>query len=147
MKKLLFACVAFLLLPIGAWACSCVEVTDDLSYEMRNAFENSDAVVVAKALSITVLPPPDDHDLDIDPEIHITDLNAIISFKGDVPPRFQTKIETVCCVCGFTFAEGETYLLFLYEEEDGFYSTNICTRNMFFEDAREAIEVIMAELL
>lgn len=146
MKKLLFACAAWLL-PLGAWACSCVEVTDDLSYEMRNAFENSDAVVVAKALSITVLPPPDDHDLDIDPEIHVTDLNAIISFKGDVPPRFQTKIETVCCVCGFTFAEGETYLLFLYEEEDGFYSTNICTRNMFFEDAREAIEVIMAELL
>lgn len=144
MKKLLFACLAWLL-PLGAWACSCVDITDDLSYEMRNAFENSDAVVVAKALSITVLPP--ENNLDIDPEIHITDLNAIISFKGDVPPRFQTKIETVCCVCGFTFAEGETYLLFLYEEEDGYYSTNICTRNMFFEDAREAIEVIMAELL
>ena len=144
MKKLLFACLAWLL-PLGAWACSCVEITDDLSYEMRAAFERSDAVVVAKALSITVLPP--ETSLDYDPEIHVTDLNAIISFKGEVPPRFQTKIETACCVCGFTFAEGETYLLFLYEGEDGFYDTDICTRNMYFEDAREAIEIIMAELL
>ncbi|MBF2734655.1 MAG: hypothetical protein ISN26_00925 [Betaproteobacteria bacterium AqS2] len=143
-RSIAAACV-FLLAQGAAHACSCVPPSDDLEADIRWAFEHADAVVVAKAVSVERQPQgPDD---EIDFEIDITELSAAVSFKGDAPAVLRTKITTVCCVCGFSFTEGETYLLFLNEEEDGFYSTHICTRNMLFEDARAAIDIILTKLL
>lgn len=146
MRARIFAAACGLLLAQGtAQACSCVHPSDDLEEDIRWAFDDADAVVVAKAVGVERLPQGPDDEFDL--EIEITELNAAVSFKGNPPAVLRTKVVTVCCVCGYSFTEGETYLLFLYEEEDGFYSTNICTRNMPFENARAAVDIILTKLL
>ncbi len=69
--------------------------------------------------------------------------SIIKSWKGHLKKDLYTRIITQCCLCGYSFEEKKKYLLYLYgPDKEGFYSTSICIRTTYAENAEEDIEIL-----
>ncbi len=121
-----------------AWeadACSCMRPDPNHDVAVREAWTRATAVVLATAETVEKVPgssiKPGGK-----PQHEITTFTRLKHWKGDVPESFETSIVTECCLCGISFSEGQTYLLYLYKSEGSdHYSTSICNRNMLHADA------------
>jgi len=125
--------IAWLLMAAsgGALACSCWRSEGGEAEQVKSAYNDAAAVVLARAESVSeervkraYLPDNE--------EIYpgeLTHFSEIRSWKGSHGKQFYTRIITACCMCGISFVAGETYLLYLYgPDKEGFYSTSICSR-------------------
>lgn len=115
--------LALFLLPVWkANACSCKPPPKDYEAHVIDSFNSADAVVLAKA-SAVMLDPAEKKT-----ETQISTFTTIKSWKGDHGTQFKTRIITMCCMCGFVFEAGETYLLYLHKYKDShYYDTSVCT--------------------
>lgn len=135
------------LLPVDGLACSCAFEKLPLQEAVKQSLSRSDSVVLAKVISIEKysvellsgesIPP--DAPLSSD----ITQFEVIQSWKGNHNTLFHTRINTACCMCGYVFSEGETYLLYLYgPDEYGYYSTSTCSRSKPLKQENKEIAVL-----
>ena len=128
-------------------ACSCVFEDIGLEESVKKSFKSASSVVLARAIHIeekgVSLSPDDPMPPDAFTDGDITQFNEIESWKGEHGKSFHTRINTMCCMCGYSFQVGESYLLKLYgPDEEGFYTTSVCSRTKPTEDAEEEIDVL-----
>ncbi|MFC6635477.1 hypothetical protein [Microbulbifer taiwanensis] len=149
MKNIIF--LLFLqLMAVKAYSCSCAFGSGELEDQVKQAFENASAVVLAKVESIEKLEPYE-YQVEIGSSKketsynrHKTHFSEIKSWKGEHGKQFYTDIVVACCMCGFHFEEGKEYLLYLYgPNEEGYFSTSVCSRTTRLTDeANQEIEVL-----
>jgi len=132
--------IVFLLYSAKAFSCSCVPQPENQRKGVEDALGYSSSVVLALATSVTRVPPEDKH---YDPKKDITEFSEIESWKGVHGKKFYTKIVTVCCMCGFRFEQGETYLLYLGgPDAEGFYTTSTCSRTKKLASAKADVQIL-----
>lgn len=149
----LVAVALLMVLARGALACSCAFPEGTLEEKVRGSFETAAAVVLARAESISEaqLPSPFGGTDSLRLPGEITHFSEIRSWKGSHGKQFYTRIVTACCMCGKSFSEGDTYLLYLYGPDDeGFYGASTCSRtseqSRIEEGELEALDRIATEL-
>lgn len=132
--------IALLLLLAGASnaiACSCFNDASTLEEAVTNAFDNATAVVLATAEQVENLEPftarawseGGKHEQKTYYNLQRTQFVALQSWKGEHGKRFFTDIVIACCMCGYTFEQGQTYLLYLHgPDNNGYYRTSSCSR-------------------
>lgn len=128
-------------------ACSCAFEDNSLEDAVKKSLHTASSVVLARAIHIkenentfsTDDPIPPGADMGGD----ITQFNEIQSWKGEHGKSFHTRINTMCCMCGYSFQEGKSYLLYLYgPNKEGFYSTSVCSRTKPAGDAEKEIDIL-----
>ena len=126
--------------PVQAFSCTC-DVPDDVTRSLKIA----DVVFLGKAESVVRIPPRQDalerHGRDF--ELDETTFTVHDSWKGVRTSQVVSRIYTVCCLCGFEFKAGETYLVYGQMNDDGTISTSICSRTTQWtvEHARHFIDI------
>ncbi|TRW49444.1 hypothetical protein FM042_00845 [Aliidiomarina halalkaliphila] len=136
--------VVLLMLYLGkAMACSCAFHEGTLEEAVMDAYQGAVVVVLATAERIERLEPREGDAWNQELGAHRrtyhdrqkTHFVTKQTWKGDHGPTFTTDIVTACCLCGYVFREGQTYLLYLYgPNEDGYFSTSTCSRTKIASD-------------
>lgn len=139
--------LSVLLLPTAGFACSCAFDELPLKEAVNQSFSRVDSVVLAQAIHINqlteVLPSGEPVPSDMAWGEEVTQFNEIQSWKGSHGKLFHTRINTAKGMCGYSFSEGETYLLYLYEtDEDGYYATSRCSRTKPLISVEGELEVL-----
>lgn len=72
------------------------------------------------------------------------EVNAV--WKGTVHESMYITTPPIGGTCGFTFVEGEEYIVYAYDShyEDGGYSTGICTRTSHLSEAQQDLDELGA---
>ncbi len=146
MIKYILAALVFFLPSVGI-ACSCMFEDLPLEESVGKSLSGASSVVLAKAIYVeeneTRVPSDEPIAPGTDLGGDITQFEEIQSWKGVHGKSFHTKINTMCCMCGYSFREGESYLLYLSgPDEEGYYSTSTCSRTRPRYGADEEIEVL-----
>ena len=133
--KLLFIILA-LALPGVSIACSCEYADKDTKFEdfksLVSSFRSADSVVLAHALSESTTEG-----------FQTTTFVVETTWKGDHANKFQTNVATSCCMCGYHFNEGESYLLYLWKYSGGkYYYTSSCSRTKKKSNAKDEIDTL-----
>lgn len=121
----------------AALACSCILPTQDPEEAVEDAADRADIVFLGKVERVHTADIPD-----VGAVIQESTFYILESWKGEKVTRVSTKINVQCCVCGFHFEEGETYLVFAYEGKDGYYSTSICSLTRRADQAEEYLTIL-----
>lgn len=130
---LILSVMCSLLSPRLSYACSCAPPSDSLLDSVESALEQADIVFVGEA---------ENSELSDDDTVQITTFYVRNSWKGTIANRVITKVVVSCCVCGYHFDVGSTYLVFGYERKDNFYSASICSLTRNLEHATEIIHIL-----
>jgi hypothetical protein len=122
---------AALLAPAAAHACSCIQPPPP-----AEALEQADAVFVGTVAAIDPADGPAGF-----PKLAVRfDLETV--FKGDLDGEAVVETPESSAACGYTFEEGETYLVYAFEVGEGEgWSTSLCSRNAKAEKAEEDLAV------
>ncbi|UAL42406.1 hypothetical protein K8B83_16320 [Shewanella inventionis] len=120
-----------------AVACSCAFHDGTLEEAVIESYQNASAVVLATAEHVENLEPfvsdvwseEKGHHKETYYNKQRTQFVALKSWKGEHGKRFFTEIVIACCMCGYSFEEGENYLLYLHgTDKNGYFSTSSCSR-------------------
>ncbi len=120
-----------------AIACSCAFHDGSIEEAVTESYENASAVVLATAEHVENLEPfvadvwseEKGHHKKTYYNSQRTQFVAVKSWKGEHGNRFFTEIVIACCMCGYSFEEGENYLLYLHgPDKNGSFSTSSCSR-------------------
>ncbi len=142
-----FLAAMVLLLPSTGIACSCIFEDLPLEESVSQSLSRVSSVVLAEAIHVkeNEVRIPSDEPIAPGTDLggDITQFEEIQTWKGVHGKSFHTKINTTCCMCGYSFKEGEAYLLYLSgPDEEGYYSTNSCSRTRPRYGAEEEIDVL-----
>lgn len=127
----------FTIFPIAADACSCVKNDPKSINSVREDFDHADIVFLGKVEKIV-----ESYDEDSIRQEQTTTLFVLTSWKGEKSNRVLMKIDVTCCMCGYSFRNDQTYLIFGYEADDGFYRTSICSMSIRAPIAEETIKIL-----
>ena len=122
--------------PGPVYACSCVQPGPP-----SEELERSAAVFVGRVFLV-------EHSYDPEGRIVTRDDRTTIGFdvsavwKGTVHEDTYITTPPTGGACGFTFVEGEEYIVYAYDShyDDGGYSTGICTRTALLGQAQQDID-------
>ena len=118
---------------IDAWACSC----GPYGPPCQNAFQ-VDAVFMGTVARIT--PVPDGFRI---PHGVRVDFTAVVAFRGLQSPIASVVTAGSGPACGYTFKEGERYLVYARRAADGIgLTTNICSRTRRLADAGDDLRFL-----
>lgn len=129
-----------LLAPSISSACSCVKVNGNDEEKAKHYLGNAEAVFFGEAIKIRRVKVRDEYFGEMHGEK--TTFKVLKSYKGNLEDYVETEIVTECCVCGLAFLEGEKYFLYLFKNENGNYSTSICSRPKKGDDAMKESVII-----
>jgi hypothetical protein len=130
--------------PIGTLACSCAPPADP-----QTALEQADIVFAGRVVGLQIVPAAGDEatsDPAIEDLIVTFSVTAIWKWPDEINlpdidmVRLDLRTAYTCCVCGYPFALGDTYLVYATGDIDAL-STSICTRTARLEDAQEDVAV------
>ena len=121
------------------WACSCVANDPASIRSVREYYDYADVVFLGKVEETDSAAVQDGGYVK---QIQTTTLFVLRSWKGEKSNRIITRIDTQCCICGYSFSEGETHLIFAYETKDGYYTTSICSMSMPESRANDTIALL-----
>lgn len=137
--------LSVLLLPTAGFACSCAFDDLPLKEAVKQSLSNADSVVLAQAQVIHIKVRTEEEPIPFDIELDgvITQFNQVQSWKGSHGKSFHTRINTAGGMCGYSFSEGKTYLLYLYgADDDGYYTTSTCSRTKPLRRVERELEVL-----
>ncbi|WP_395376580.1 hypothetical protein [Marinicella sp. W31] len=136
--------IVFLLSSVQfAQACSCARQPKYMETAVTRAFNQADAVVFAHTIKKEETSVFDEMNQEYAYDAEITQFSIIKSWKGALTTEVKTKIITACCMCGMSFSHSGSYLLYLYgPDDDGYYSTSICSRTKLTEDDDPEIHIL-----
>lgn len=131
--------LAVVLVPLVARpvpACSCAEPGPVL----ESAAE-ADAVFLARVTSM-VLVPDRDPDVGIVEDALVT-LEVIESWKGVTTATVQVRTSWTCCLCGYPFDLGMTYVVYAYADEaHGVLRASACSRTRTDSEGTDDLPVL-----
>ena len=127
----------FTIFPIAAGACSCVGNDPKSINSVREQYDRADIVFLGKVEEIV-----ESDDEDSIRQVQTTTLFVLTSWKGEKSNRVMMKIDVTCCMCGYSFRNEQTHLIFGYEADDGFYATSICSMSMPAPIAEETVKIL-----
>lgn len=143
MRFIHVSCVALLLLlslvPVGALACSCAPPADP-----QTALEQADVVLAGRVVGLQIVAADADEAgtaFPIEDVLVTLSVSALWKWPDEMElPDLESATLSVrtaftCCVCGYPFALGDTYLVYAAGDVDSL-STSVCTRTALFEDAQ-----------
>ena len=78
-----------------------------------------------------------------DPQIDETTFKVIKSWKGVNSDRIVSRISIVCCLCGYTFEAGKTYLVYAMIKDGGPIYVSTCSRSrpMASEQVSQSMDI------
>ena len=151
MKKLLLL-LSMMLACTHAMACSCIFHEGPIEAAVADAYSSASAVVLATAEHVEYLEPfvsnvwsaEQGHHQVTSHNLQRTQFSPLKIWKGELEGLFYTEIGIACCVCGYHFEQGETYLLYLYgPDEHGNYTTSSCSRTKSaFGDIKQELAIL-----
>ena len=119
------------------FACSCRQAPD-IETGVPVAVEYADVVFLAEAVSI-------DKDRVSEFETYDTTTFALQSvWKGDLGKTVTTRVMTTCCLCGFRFTAGQTYLVYGKRGGNGQYTVSTCSRTKNRQHAEDELRFLQA---
>ena len=126
---LLLGMLAF---PDEAFSCSCSPPRAEVETDIKVSVGRADIVFLGKAETVVQVATPKEliKKEGYDPEIDETTFEVLKSWKGVHSDRIVSRISTVCCLCGFRFEAGKTYLVYASLKDDGTISTSTCSRTL-----------------
>ena len=124
---LLLGLLAF---PAEVFSCSCAPPGEDVETDIKVSLGRADVVFLGKAEKVVRVATPKEiiKKEGYDPEIDETTFKVLKSWKGVSSDRIVSRISTVCCMCGYHFEAGKTYLVYASMRDGGTISTSICNR-------------------
>jgi hypothetical protein len=133
------AAVAFLFLVPGiSLACSCdlppMNKTEEQLIELER--KKSKAVFVGEVIEI-IVPKTASGEPAWFAEVRF---KVQRKWKGAVTEDVSVYTGNVCCICGYKFEVGESYLVYAYGTDR--LSTNICTRTAKLSEAEKDLKVL-----
>lgn len=150
LSVLIFLHLLFFVSNSPALACSCMGPTTP-----ADALKSADAVFSGKVIEKAPsrhrskeqdpLPPnyyqPDQYD-----EFGSTTFTFEVdeAFKGVKSRKVLIETTTVCCMCGFNFKVGESYLVFAQRSDGDLFTTNICTGTDWLSNSKDEISLLRA---
>lgn len=106
-------------------ACSCgLDVFRSERTKVKDAKKGASAVFVGKLVRLTEPKKPDGS---LTGEV-IAEFEVDRAWKGVRSSKITVYTTNICCICGFPFHEGATYLVYAAGEKKLY--TNICTRTV-----------------
>ena len=120
-------------------ACSCLYQDPNSPDVVREALDRADVVFAGTAETVEVLADPE---VDYGAEYQTTTFLVKNSWKGEKANRIITKVNIQCCICGFSFEQDQTYLVFGYETDEGFYSVSICGLSRTYAEAGDIVRIL-----
>lgn len=122
--------ILFILVSNNSFACSCSEWPSDRNKAIKEAYNQASDIVLAKAVSISK--PGKYEALEYKRSgfrKETTHFTRLTSWKGDAPDKFTTSMLIGGGMCGVSFRQGVTYLLYLRKSLHGknAYATSICS--------------------
>lgn len=129
------AAILALATPQTARACSCIE-----NPPPAEALEGADYVFTGTVTMVkTSNPAPGGQSF---PKATVK-LDVQSVYKGNVGAKFSVETAESSAACGFTFAEGESYIVYAYGGDGGGKpSTSLCSRTAALGDAAEDLEAL-----
>lgn len=125
-----------LLFANGSFACSCLPQEGDDDQALADAVQQATVVVLATVKKVDT-EFADDEQMAMD----TTHFSTVKIWKGQPGKTFATRMHTAGNLCGLKFTQAKTYLLYLSGPgQDGFYSTNNCSRTAEQAQAGEDIK-------
>ena len=135
---------------VSTLGCSCAPPP-----ELSVAVGQADAVFAGRVVGLTLNPAsPEDPTSSFMPEDLVVTFVVSRVWKwptgeaGDGITRMTAIVMTAftCCVCGYPFEIGETYLVFAQGDADSL-RTSICTRTVHWAEASEDVDALGDPLL
>ena len=122
--------------PGPVYACSCVQPGSP-----SEELEKSAAVFVGRVFLVEHSYDPEGRIVTPDDRTTIG-LEVSAVWKGTVHEDTYITTPPTGGACGFTFVEGEEYIVYAYDShyDDGGYSTGICTRTALLDDAQQDLD-------
>ena len=145
MRSVIF--LLFYVVSMSAFSCSCAVREGSTEELVKLSLDEASSVVLATVEGIE----QKDYGMPEGPiapgsnfgRIDLTHFSEVKSWKGDHAKHFYTRIEVSCCMCGYVFEVGKTYLLYLHgPDNEGYYVTGICSRTAHESDALDDIKVL-----
>jgi hypothetical protein len=123
---------ALVVYPAHAFSCSCVEPLENVAEDIAVSYKNADVVFLGKAEKVVRVPAQKEtlEKEGYDPKLDDTTFKVLDSWKGVNTAHVVSRISTVCCLCGYKFEAGKTYLIYAEIKEGGTIYTSICNRTM-----------------
>ena len=132
--------LATVFVSMAVFACSCAPLPD-----VATALDRADAVFAGRVIGLELVPRyNEDPTVSFLTEDLIVRLVASSCWKGDVELETVFYTAFTCCVCGFPFAIGESYIIYAIKDGDSL-RTSMCTRTRLLVDASEDL-VILGDL-
>ena len=138
-RLLLLLVVVMLAVPASAWACSCGLTGPPC----QNTFQ-VDAVFSGVVRNITAIPedgPPLRPNEFRFPRAFRVEFDVIDTFRGIKGTTASVLTPGSGPACGYSFTQGERYLVYAYERAGGFV-TGICSRTRKLSEAGEDLEFL-----
>lgn len=122
---------------VTATACSCAPEP-----EPRTALDAADAVFTGRVVGLTLVPrvPEEPSTSFIAEDVAVTIVVSAV-WKGEPAERVTLYTAFTCCVCGYPFELGKTYLIYAMQR-DGQLTTSICSRTRLLEKADEDLATL-----
>ena len=116
--------------PSEVFSCSCAPPREDVETDIKVSVGRADVVFLGKAEKVVRVATPKKiiKKEGYDPEIDETTFEVLKSWKGVNSDRIVSRISIVCCLCGYPFEAGKTYLVYGSRRNDGTIYTSICMR-------------------
>ena len=131
--------------PAEVFSCFCVPPREDVETDIKVSVGRADVVFLGKAEKVVRIATSKEFikKEGYDPAIDETTFGVLKSWKGVSSDRIVTRISIVCCLCGYQFEAGKTYLVYATMEDEGTISTSIChrTQPLTSEQISESIDI------
>lgn len=118
------ATIGLLMLPAGAWACSCMPYPTNPEVAVDQAWKQADTIVTAQVLNKRLIP-----DRRHGEQIEVL-LRVKQQWKGAAQYRMWVRTPRHSAACGYTFKHKKDYLVFMSRDPaNNQYSTGLCSLN------------------
>ncbi|MEQ1923210.1 MAG: hypothetical protein ABL952_11950 [Pyrinomonadaceae bacterium] len=122
----IFASAVFLGSVQTASACSCLppQPGETLRSQVRKAKTSATAIFAGKVVSIRY----SDEKMDGKPVTAYAKIAVTRSWKGPVTEFIEVETANICCLCGYTFEDGKTYIIYSNSTDPASLSVSSCSR-------------------
>ena len=139
---LLFGMLAF---PAEALSCKCALPFEDEDTDIKVSVGRADVVFLGIAKKVVRVATPKEiiQKEGYDPQIDETTFKVLKSWKGVSSDRIVSRISIVCCLCGYTFEAGKTYLVYAMMKDGGMIYSSTCSRTqpMTSEQMSQSLDI------
>ncbi len=122
----IFAAAVFLGSVQTASACSCLmpEPGVSLKTQVREARSSATAIFAGKVVSIRYSAEK----MDGQPVKAYARIAVTRSWKGPVTEFIEVETANICCLCGYTFEDGKTYIIYSNSTDPASLGVSSCSR-------------------